>query len=271
MTPIHIVALGSSFAAGPGIEPQALRAAGRSERNYAHLLARRLGAQLTDLSVSGATLKNILSESQNLSGTTFKPQLSGFPPDVDVVTITGGGNDLQYVGDITRATMQGSFLGRIFSRLFSSPFQDNQESLTPEDVAERFIAVIDKVRETSPRCHIFLVEYLTLFGSHTRPGVDVPLNEAQIKHHQSVASTLQIAYKLAAEARSGCKIIPVAELGRNHALGSEKPWVDGFCVGILLTRKAPFHPNSRGMEAIAEMLYEELKDDDVVLKFQKGK
>jgi lysophospholipase L1-like esterase len=270
MPPLHVVALGSSFAAGPGIEPQALRAAGRSEQNYAHLLAQRLGAQLTDLSVSGATLKNVLSEPQELFGTKFKPQLSDLPPEVDIVTITGGGNDFKYVGEIMKDCLQASFFGRTFSRLFSSPFQVHQESLTPEDVAERFIDVIDKVRETSPRCHIFLVEYLTLFGSHTRPGIDVPLDEAQIEHHKSVASNLQVAFKLAAEARSRCKVIPVAEVSNDHGVGSQEPWVDGFGARMLLSRKMPFHPNIRGMEAVAQMLYEELKDDDLVLQVQKS-
>jgi hypothetical protein len=37
-----------------------------------------------------------------------------------------------------------------------------------------------------------------------------------------------------------------------------------------LTRKQPFHPNTRGMEAIADLLYKELKDYDVVLKAQNS-
>src|SRR5438067_9178958 len=75
----HVVALGSSFAAGPGIRPIADRAAGRSERNYAHLLAERLGAGLTDLTVSGATTATILEQSQRTLRHRFPPQLSGVP------------------------------------------------------------------------------------------------------------------------------------------------------------------------------------------------
>ena len=107
--PLHIVALGSSFAAGPGIHLQALKSAGRSKQNYAHLLAKRLGARLTYLSVSGTTLMNILLEPQVLFRNHFEPQLAAFPSNVDIVTITGGGNDLNYIGAITTATLQ-SFL-----------------------------------------------------------------------------------------------------------------------------------------------------------------
>jgi hypothetical protein len=56
----HVASLGSSFAAGPGIGPVADRAARRSARNYPHLLAARLGAGLTDLTVSGATTATII-------------------------------------------------------------------------------------------------------------------------------------------------------------------------------------------------------------------
>jgi len=258
--PLHIVALGSSFAAGPGLQPQALKTAGRSEKNYAHLVAKRLDAQLTDLSVSGATLKNILSEPQVLFGNHFEPQLDSFPTGADVVTITGGGNDLNYIGTVTRATIQSYFVGRIVSHFMPAP---NEESLTAEDVSERFLAVIDKVREMSPHCRIFLVEYLSLFGPHTRPGVDVSFDATKIQEFQKIASTLQTAYKLAAEARQGCKVIPVADLSKDHGLGSEEPWVEGFSIGMLWARKAPFHPNARGMEAVADMIYEELEGNHI--------
>ena len=254
----QIVALGSSFAAGPGIQPQALKAAGRSEKNYAHLLAQRLDAQLTDVSVSGATLNNVLSEPQVLYGNHFEPQLSSLPPNVDIVTITGGGNDLGYIGGVMQTTIQSYFLGRLASRFIFPPAP---EPLTAEDIAKRFMAVIDKIQETSPQCQIYLVGYLTLFGPHTKPGIDVPFDAGKIKEFQDIAGTVQRASELAAEARSRCKVIPVGELSRDHGLGSDEPWVEGFGFGMLWAGKAPFHPNAKGMVAVADMLYEEMKDD----------
>ena len=56
------VALGSSMAAGPGIRPRADGAplpAGRSARNYPHLVADRLGLDLVDVTYSGATTANL--------------------------------------------------------------------------------------------------------------------------------------------------------------------------------------------------------------------
>jgi hypothetical protein len=51
-TGARYVALGSSLAAGPGVgrrAPGSPRRAGRSSANYAHLVARRLGLQLEDV------------------------------------------------------------------------------------------------------------------------------------------------------------------------------------------------------------------------------
>jgi hypothetical protein len=65
------------MAAGPGIRPSADGApfrAGRSARNYAHLVAQRLGLDLVDVTYSGATTANVLTDPQN-----------GAPPQTDAL------------------------------------------------------------------------------------------------------------------------------------------------------------------------------------------
>ena len=52
------------MAAGPGIRPRAAGSplrAGRSARNYPHLVAERAGLNLVDVTYSGATTANILT------------------------------------------------------------------------------------------------------------------------------------------------------------------------------------------------------------------
>jgi lysophospholipase L1-like esterase len=96
---MHLVSLGSSFAAGPGLAPITNTSAKRSSINYPSLLAKSLGAHHTDLSVSGATLLNLsITRQKVFLGEEFQPQVEGVPEDADVVTITGGGNDLGYIG-----------------------------------------------------------------------------------------------------------------------------------------------------------------------------
>ena len=71
-----IAALGSSYAAGPGVPPVVNRAAMRSGNNYSHVLSRMIGAELTDLTVSGATTSTILDAPQRVGLTKFAPQIA---------------------------------------------------------------------------------------------------------------------------------------------------------------------------------------------------
>lgn len=255
---LHIVALGSSFAAGPGIQPQINKPAMRSGNNYAHLLAERLHARLTDLTVSGATLQNVLSEEQVMSNVRFEPQLASMPSDADVVMITAGGNDLNYIGGMIHDSLRYSFFTRPLSYLIPKPI--TEKPLVAKDIAARFIAVIDKIHEIAPKSRIFLVEYLTIFDSNTRPGIDVSLDEAEILAYQRLAGVLQAGYRLAIEGRLGCEIVPIAMLSIGHGLGSVEPWVEGFGLKVIMARKTPFHPNAKGMEAVADILFKTLTE-----------
>lgn len=51
----RVALIGSLFAVGPDIEPMIEPVAGRSGNNYGEIVARRLGAAIADLAVSGAT------------------------------------------------------------------------------------------------------------------------------------------------------------------------------------------------------------------------
>jgi lysophospholipase L1-like esterase len=87
------VAMGSSFAAGPGLPsrvPGSPRRAGRSTGNYAHLVARALSLDLHDVTFSGATTGDILGP----SAAGQPAQVDALTPDTALVTITAGGNDV---------------------------------------------------------------------------------------------------------------------------------------------------------------------------------
>ena len=67
--------------------------AGRSARNYPHLVAERLGLELVDVTYSGATTAHVLADSQPGA----PPQIEALDGSEDLVTITIGGNDVGYV------------------------------------------------------------------------------------------------------------------------------------------------------------------------------
>ena len=101
------VAMGSSFAAGPGLPtrvPGSPRRAGRSSGNYAHLVARALGLDLQDVTYSGATTSDILRPSAGGQ----PAQLDAVTADTRLVTITAGGNDVGYLPRLTLASLPSS-------------------------------------------------------------------------------------------------------------------------------------------------------------------
>jgi len=55
------VAMGSSFASVPGVEPIVHAGCGRSGNNYAHPVAQRLGYDLVDATSGGPTVDHVLS------------------------------------------------------------------------------------------------------------------------------------------------------------------------------------------------------------------
>ncbi|WP_436778290.1 SGNH/GDSL hydrolase family protein [Yinghuangia sp. YIM S09857] len=251
----HLAAVGSSFAAGPGISPVVDRAAGRSGRNYAHLLAARFGARLTDLTVSGATTATILDTPQRtVWGRTFPPQADGVPADADLITVTAGGNDLGYAGGLMRVAWGGWLRSRPLTRPLGRLAKSAPPRVDTADVqraADGLTRVVDALRGRAPQARIVLVDYLTVLGEHTSAGADAPFTPDEISAFRDIANHLTAAFAEAAEC-SGADLVRASELSAGHALGSAEPWVTGFRPSM---RPAPFHPNARGMRALAEAIH----------------
>ena len=155
MTVSRMVALGSSFAAGPGIPPVVDRAAGRSGRNHAHLVAARLGASLVDATVSGATTETVLRQRQRVGLRRFPPQVDLVPTDADLVTVTAGGNDLGYLGAVLTTALVGR-LGRWRLTSPVSTFARSRRELRPVTAQQKqaattgLVSIVTRVRERAP-------------------------------------------------------------------------------------------------------------------------
>ncbi|KAI5240665.1 SGNH hydrolase [Aureobasidium subglaciale] len=256
---VKIVNLGSSFSAGPGIAPQINKAASRSGANYAHLLAERLNADLTDLSVSGCTLLNITESPQVAGGQTFAPQIEGVPEDADIVLILGGGNDMSYIGGLFMEHTWLISAYSLMSRLKGTPLPDMSRPADEEEVIKRYGKALDAIHAKAPKARVIVVEYLSLLGPDTKPITDVPFDAERLKHHQAVATRLQRATSKSVESRAEwCELVPMAELSQGHAIGSKEPWVFGCTAMEQLTGRTWYHPNDEGMKAVAKVLYERI-------------
>ena len=255
------VALGSSFAAAPGIDPIVHAPAGRSGNNYAHLVAAELGLELTDVTYSGATTAHVLDTRQDEAA----PQLDAVTADTALVTITVGGNDLEYVGTFIRGSFlntlakPATILGRRVANRIRARVSYLKDEAAYQAVADSLVSVIEGVRERAPGARILLVDYLSLVGPTTRPRLDVPLNEEQLPSVAMMADGLAAAFAKAA-ASTGVELIAASAASQDHAIGSAEPWTTGFTLRPpSLGGVVPYHPNAAGMRAVADLVVQALR------------
>jgi lysophospholipase L1-like esterase len=243
------VALGSSMAAGPGIRPSADGApfrAGRSARNYPHLVAEKLGFDLVDVTYSGATTANVLTESQHGA----PPQVDALDGSEDLVTVTIGGNDAGYVpllmaAGLPRFVRSVPLLGGHVREMLDPTARDR----ALVEVAESLKEVGRVLRQRAPRAMVLFVDYLTLLPP---AGVAPPLSGVDVALGRRVADTLE---RLTGEAAAdtGCEWVRVAQASGEHHAWSAEPWTTKF--GLPLPgRPAPLHPNAAGMRAVADLI-----------------
>ncbi|KAI8623875.1 SGNH hydrolase-type esterase domain-containing protein [Xylariaceae sp. FL1651] len=259
--PLRIASLGSSFAAGPSIPPVADSAAGRSGANFACLVTQRVGGTLTDLSVCGATLLNILDAPQDAGGRRFAPQIDDLPADSEVVLALGGGNDIGYIGGLFEDTLSRSWPGSVL--LYLRPTDPDAESkarlqLDVDGLAQRYATVLDAIHRKAPMAHVLVVEYQAVLGPDTRPGQDVVFGADRVAHHREVAARLLEATRMAVRGREAwCSTVDVAGPSEAHAVGSATPWISGFTWKLFYEGGA-YHPRPEGMKAIANLIYAKL-------------
>jgi hypothetical protein len=167
----------------------------RSTQNYAHLLAKARGLNLTDVTCSGATTQHILE-----SGQFFQPpQVDALRPNTELVTITVGGNDVSYLGNLVAWSSQQDpdripFVGRLLAR-----------TATPEAEVDRALAILPdrlariatEVRQRSPRAILVFVDYTTVgwppslmpIFSKDQPAMNIVMSFSPARGSGSVAKT----------------------------------------------------------------------------------
>lgn len=234
------------MAAGPGIRPRAAGApplAGRSARNYPHLVAERLGLDLVDVTYSGATTAHVLAERRHGN----PPQIEAVDGSETLITVTIGGNDVGYVPLLMAAS-----LPRVLRGL--GPIRE----LLDRDAREKALAAVavslrtvgERLRAAAPDARVVFVDYLTLLPPADIAAPPFSTNEADLGRH--VADVLERHTAAAAEA-TGCELVRAGAASRDHHAWSAEPWTTG--AGLPLPcRPAPLHPNAAGMRAVADLL-----------------
>lgn len=236
---LSLVALGSSFASGPGIRPVVDVGAMRSGVNYPHLLANALGSRLLDVSSAGATTAHVLHSRQLTLTGSRPPQIEAVTRDTTHVTITIGGNDLGFLASVIKVGALGR-LGRV----------RRTSDADGAALVSSLVAIVDEVRRRAPGARVLLVDYLTLIGG--TPAADLPFPHGETEAMRQTERRLQESTRRAAD-QSGADLVAVSQTSRTHGIASPEPWVAGWGFWVPWSgRPLPFHPTAVGMRHIAE-------------------
>ncbi|WP_460696974.1 SGNH/GDSL hydrolase family protein [Nocardia thraciensis] len=239
------VALGSSYASGPGIAPrvrQAPRLAGRSHNNYPHRVATAAGLRLTDVTSSGATCAHILRERQFGQ----PPQLEAVAADADLVTVTVGGNDIGLTHYLIARRMPRAV--RLLPK-FAEFGDETAVNHRLHTVERRITEVLEGIGERAPQARIVVVNYLSVLGPAT------PDDSPADRNYRHFAEALA-AHTAAAATRAGADLVDVRSPSLDHPAGSPGAWTVDFYVPIpgRSYPGAPCHPTAAGMAAVAELV-----------------
>ncbi|MFF3378640.1 SGNH/GDSL hydrolase family protein [Streptomyces sp. NPDC002680] len=240
---LDYVALGSSFAAGPSIPPlqssSGAAACSRSADNYAGIVARDTGAKLTDVTCSGATTANILTTKQG----SQPPQINAVNSGTDLVTITIGGNDVNYLGSAVTYSCQnsgGANCGTVSQAAINTALGS---------VGQKIENVVNAVKARAPQARILLVSYSTLLPD-TGGCTGVPLTADQRTFERTVAARLAQAYIDTAN-RTGATLVRFATASHGHDACAATPWVEKYKPA---SGRTTYHPNEAGMKAAASLV-----------------
>lgn len=243
------VALGSSFAAGPGqgvlVEGTPSRCSRFSE-SYPRQLARRLNLTLTDASCGGATTMNVLAPWNELPA-----QIDAVTAQTRLVTITIGGNDVGYLR--TMLATSGCLRAQGEAGVQACPaaaatgdFAEAQRNM------ERIVA---EIRARAPAARVVFVDYQTILP----PSV---LCEATPLREADAAAIREIERRLAAitadaARNSGSELFTASRLSIGHDACAAEPWIDGAVAST--PGAAGYHPNLAGATAVAAALEQMLR------------
>lgn len=235
------VALGSSFAAGPGI-PVQLGTCGRSDHNYAHLIATSLNLMLTDVSCNGATTDNIRNTPQGDAA----PQIDAVSADTALVTVTIGGNDINYTSS-TFACSGTAPDESCTANLDQARINDAVNQL-PTKLSATFAAIKAK----APQAIIVLVTYPRVFPVDAISCTELQLSSEDTTYLADLGQKLEEIFVSVASSRQ----VLIADsyvraAGHGPCAPTAERWVNGASVADTGIR---YHPTAEGHDEMARLV-----------------
>ncbi|HAJ75970.1 MAG TPA: SGNH/GDSL hydrolase family protein [Gammaproteobacteria bacterium] len=235
------VALGSSFAAGPGISEQ-LGTCGRSDHNYSNLVATALNLTLTVVSCNGATIDNIRNTLQR----DLPPQIDAVSPDTALVTVTIGGNDINFTSSTFACS--GTAADEHCTANLDQAAINNELGQLPDELG----AMLDDIKAKAPQAIIVLVTYPRVFPVDAANCSELELSVEDTAYLADLGQKLEDAFVSVTSSRQ----ILIAEAyaqaaGHGPCAPPAERWVNGANIADAGIR---YHPTAEGHSEMARLV-----------------
>ncbi|MFG1779617.1 SGNH/GDSL hydrolase family protein [Micromonospora sp. NPDC049051] len=253
------VALGDSFTSGPLIPTQVDLNCMRSNRNYPSLVATAArSSSFADVSCSGATTDDILYGGDGALGISLPPQLNAVTSNTALVTVQIGGNDIGFAGIITdcaEASLR-SPLGSPCKNQYTAGGVDQLQARIAA-TAPKVNAVLQGVRRAAPNARVVVLGYPAILpdsGNGCWPVV--PIAYQDVPYLRGIQKSLNTMLANTAAANNATYAdVYAPSVGYDTCKSSGTRWVEGL---IPQNAAAPFHPNARGEQGMANALVAKL-------------
>jgi lysophospholipase L1-like esterase len=237
------VSMGSSYAAGFGIQPQepGAGACGRSLLDYPHLVAAKMHLQLDDVSCGGAVIADALRETQGAN----PPQIEAVNSHTRLVTMTIGGNDVGYIATAIACGQPHSTCTAAASPAqIDAAFQALPNALT---------RLIQAVRTKAPAATIVLVTYPRLVPPTACPALHY--SQAATRLVGSMGSRLEQVFVNVAKT-DHVRLADPYVLGATHGpcATDASQWV----AGLVASNGFEYHPTVAGHHEMAQLVEQAL-------------
>lgn len=245
--PVDYVALGDSYSSASGVLPIDLTApqCTRSLRNYPHVIAQTIGADLTDVTCGGATTGDF--EKSQFPGTA--PQLDAVSADTDLVTMTIGGNDSNvFISAVALCGAAGlSTLG------VGSPCQDRYGSRFVDTIRTTtypaLVQALTDVRAKAPHARVAILGYPWAVPATRGCFPQMPLAVGDLPYLRDLEATLNDAVRRAA-AVTGATYVDFSTVSEGHDACQDAAtrWIEPVIGG---SNPVIVHPNAEGERQMA--------------------
>lgn len=237
-------ALGSSFAAGPGI-PNQLGGCGRSDHNYSHLVAEALDLDLTLAACNGATIDHVADTPQGDNPL----QIEAVTRDTKLITVTMGGNDIRY----TSSTFACS--GKPASERCTANLDQAAINAAIEGLPAKLDRMYDNLKAKAPDATIVLVAYPRVFPEDAVNCSELDLSPEDTRFLADMGEKLEAAFVASTATGKAMIADPYVRAAGHGPCSSGERWINGATIASTGTR---YHPTAEAHQEMARLVLEVL-------------